>query len=326
MAGGISALRKIQIGKESMAGTKVAATDKLIGKLTMEKEVKLHRPEDERGSLAPNHRTMVTGEAVNLSYEGDLTFEQVMYLLSMAVDDRVAGDVDGSGYKWEYEPNLTTPNTIKTYTFEYGDNVQEYEAEYVGCSELEISGALDEPLKVKATLFGRNQEASTFTGSISDPLSLTPALTNKTKLYIDDIDDQVTYPIGTTPKSSILTSFTWKLVTGFTPRKHGGAELYFDSLAEKPKKVSLELTFDFNSDAHTEWTKYVAGDRRLLRLETTHDSLNKLELDMAGVYTKFSSLEDSDGADTVKVSLESEYDSEWGKLFAVTVYNEVDLI
>jgi hypothetical protein len=293
----------------------------------MEEMMTLHRPDEERGSLADIFRTVVAGEAVDLGFEGDLTFEQVMYLLHMGVKAVTPTQPDAVNsptvYLWTYTPSLTSGNTPKTFTIEYGDDVQEHEVEYCVAKELEFSGALDEPLVMKATIFGRNLEASTFTAGLSDP-SLESALMNKTKLYIDDVGGT----IGTTEKSATLIDFSWKLTTGFVPRKHGGAQLYFDSLGELKKKVTVDMTFEFNSGAEIERTKYAAGTRRLFRLKSTgtniEDAYNReLTLDFAGVYTKFGTLEENDGADIVKVTIESEYDSGWGKLFEVTVQNDV---
>ena len=84
--------KKIQVGLEATAGTKVAATSKLMGRMTTTPQNTKHRPEDEHGSLAPYHRTVIVGEQVEHTFEGDLTFEQVMYLLAACIEGQVEGD------------------------------------------------------------------------------------------------------------------------------------------------------------------------------------------------------------------------------------------
>ncbi len=461
----ISALKRIQVGREATAGTKVAATAKLMGTLTLEELMVLHRPDEERGSLADRHRTVLVGESVEAKFEGDLTFEQIMWWLAAGIENNWYGDtanptgakhndnglftnltnafdgssgtsvtivtftaaqdyiqirsaskfravrvdlgatvnavastitvtcsdgasgwlactlvrdgtlsggasmaqdgvieftphaswlsdtVDGdAGFwiriawsgnwtasvvindfytipfvtVWTYEPSLTAANTPQSLTVEYGDNTQEHEAEYMIASDLEFSWAPDEPVKVAASLFGRNLAASTFT-SLSDPTSLETAIGNKMRLYIDASGGT----IGTTEKTSSIIDGSIKIETGFKPVKHGTANLFgMDGLGEGKKKISANLTVVFNSGVETERTMYAAGTRRLFRLQTigsliSGSDYNKITFDFAGVYTKFSTLQDKDGETTVSLTIEGEYDSTWAKLFQIVVQNEV---
>jgi len=454
-----SALRKIQFGRESTAGSKVAATAKIMGALTMEEKLTLHRPDEERGSLADVHRTLITGEDVDLSFEGDMTFEQVMYFLNMGMLQKLEGDTStpseakednnsvftdltnaiddststyvtivgfvaaedkilvGSASKfraikidmgsvvnaetstvtvkcsdgasgwlactlvqdttlsggaslaqdgtieftpnaswatdtidsddeywvslefsanltsniritelytisetvvWTFEPSWTSANTPQSFTIEYGDDVQEHETEYCVARSIEISGAMDDVIKLKAEMFGRNFAADTYT-SLSDPSSITPAAANKTTLAIDAIGGT----IGNTPKSSTLVDFSWKFESGFIPSKHGGANSYFDLVAEKKKKLVVSATIVFNSGTEAQRLIWEAKTRQLFRIETTGASPNKLTLDFAGVYTSWSSLEERDGEDVVKVTIEGEYDTTDTLYTTVVVTNEV---
>ena len=83
------------------------------------------------------------------------------------------------------------------------------------------------------------------------------------------------------------------------------------------------MTIVFNSGAEAERLIWVAGTRRLFRIEVTGSSPNKLTLDFAGVYTSWSSLEDRDGEDVVKVTIEGEYDSTDALYSKVVVTNQV---
>ena len=321
---GITALRKIQIGRESSQGTAVAATKRLLGKLTMEDVLALHRPDEERASLADIHRTVLAGEDVSLSFEGDATFEHLNYLLENSIltvsDPADGGDGD---YTRDYDPNLTTANTIKTFTVEYGDDVQAWEAEFVATRNLEISGAMDQPWIVKADMFGRNMGETTFTGALTDD-TVESILTNKTVLSIDAIGGS----IGTTAKASTLISFSWKLETGWNPRKHGGANLYFDTLGEKKMKLVVDMVIEFNSGVNTEMGFFRAGTPRLFQLLSTGSLIggatyNTATLEWCGVYTKFSPLQEQEGADIVSVTIEGEYDATWAKYLRAEVVSSV---
>lgn len=324
---GGSAFTKIQTGREATAGTKVAATAKQMGKLEMEEIITLHRPDEERGSLADKHTSTPVGEAVECSFSGDATFEQLPYWLENSIRTVSGAVTDTSAYTYTYTPNLTTANTPKTFTIEYGEDVQEHEIEYCVTKELEISGAIDGVWAVKANIFGRNLDPSSFTGALSDP-TVEPAIMNLTKLYIDDSGGSH----GGTEKALTLIDFAFKLSTGFLPGKHGGATLYFDTLRQKKITATLDMTLEFLTATEAERVKYVAGTNRLVRLEAlgtlagASTAYRTARIDMSGVYTKWSTLQDDDGATTVAVTLETEYDATWAKALELVVINAVSTL
>ncbi len=322
---GKSALRKVQIGTESPAGTKVAASARLMGNLTVEEMMTLHRPEDEIGILMEGVRTVVAGEAVELNFDGDATYEQILYLLHAGVKTgAVAGPTDTTAYTWTYDPDADGANTPTTFTFEYGDNAQEHEVEYCVAEELEISGAMNEPWKMKAKLFGRNLAPSTFTSIATIP-TVEDILTNKTQLYIDN----TAAGLGGTEVPSSLVDFSLKLTTGFKPVKHGGSTLYFTDLAEGKKKITLDMNLVFSTSLEAERVLWVAGTRRFVSLKATGSlagsasAYKTATINFGGVYTKFGSLGDKDGETVVPVTIESEYDTTWGKLFTAVIVNKV---
>ena len=322
MANGIAALRKIQIGREATAGTAVAATQVLLGKLTMGEILALHRPDEERGSLADIHRTIVAGEDVELTFDGDATFEQLTYLIENAIATVAdPGDGGDGDYTRDYDPNLTSANTIKSFTVEYGDNIQAYETEFVATRDIEISGAMDQPWAVKSNMFGRNMSPTTFTAALTAPV-VEPILTNLTVLSIDAVGGT----IGSTAKASTLVDFSWKLSTGWNPRKHGGAALYFDTLGEAKMKLTCDMTLAFNSAVEAERVIYAAGTRRLFSLVATGTLLGgaafkTATLEFAGIYNVVGSPGEADGETIVSISIEGEYDPGWGKYVRVEITN-----
>lgn len=322
----ITAFRKIQIGREATAGTKVAATQKLYGELTAEVEKILHMPNDERGSLARYHRTTVVGENINVALKGDLTFFIAPYLFENAIKT-VADPADGGegDYTRTYAPGLTAANTPKTFTLEYGNDTQEHEIEYVVTRSLEISGEADGPLQFSADMFGRNRAGSSFS-SLSD-IAVETAVFNKTKLCIEAAGGVP----GTTEKTLILHGFTWKLKTGFVPSKRGGDALFFNALNQEKIELAVDLILTDSSDAETLRSSYEAGTAHVFQLETTGSLIggavyNKLTLDFAGVITKFGTLEEREGGDVVGVTVEAQYDATYTKLFENTVINEDALL
>jgi len=151
-----TAFRRIQAGLETTRGTGVAADKRLYGTLTMTPEVSMHRPVDERNSLAEFSRSVVVGQMTRLRFEGDATYEQLIDFLSMAVKGAISPSVvETTGRVWTFTPNTTSKNVQDSYTFEYGDDVQAWDCAFTICDNLELSFALGEVLQIRADLFAK---------------------------------------------------------------------------------------------------------------------------------------------------------------------------
>ena len=184
MAAGIRALRKILIGKENMnvppyLRVPVDATAMLVGTANMSLEQGIFMPNEyETGRLASFERSSVIARDARLSFEADATYEQLMYFLEMGVKHTVhsnenyrdaydltrANDrnlsrvsyADNSVTTWVYAPNYVRSNIPRTFTMEYGDDVQAYQTAYCGIRQLELSGQVGDIVKISADMFGRD--------------------------------------------------------------------------------------------------------------------------------------------------------------------------
>ncbi len=322
---GIQALRKIQIGKEATKGTAVAATAALLGTLTMKSNPTIHRPEEERAQMARYSRGVKAANLAELSFEGDATYEQILYLLHMGVLGNVTPSVvDTSARLWTFTPAMTAAGVYNSFTIEHGDDIQEWEVEHCMASEIEISAAMNDVAKVKATIFGRKMSATSFTGGLSPPtVEAIPG--QMFKLYIDNED----ISMGYTVKANSLISFSYKIITGLYPKRYGDGSLDFTTYGETFKDVELKATFAFNSGAEAERLLYDGNTMRLIRIKSegtlvgSVTALKNLSLDMCGVYTDFSTLEDRDGEDVVTVTLKGQRGTNYTKLFEILTQSAV---
>lgn len=326
MTQGLSTFFDVRCVKEAVAGTKVdTATNRLFPDVGGFKGPLgapiLHVPEDTTGDLVPNIRSEKVGEKWEGSFVGDALVEQMQIWLSMAIKTMTPAGA-GDPYTWDFKHTLTSATTPQSYTFQWGDNLAVYDVEYVLAKGLEISGAMDGPMKVKADLFGRNFEVGAFdpaAGSLSNPSTLETFKTNKTVLSID----AAAGTMGTTPKASTLLEFTWKLETGYMPRVHGGANIYYDSIIQSKPKLTVDMTIEFNTGAAAERAFYEAGTRRLFELVTTASGGHTLTLDWSGVYTSFSEIQHREGSDIVAVTTELQLDTVYTELFTAELVNAV---
>lgn len=325
MVTGLYSFRDIRLAVEGTPGTKENTADqRLLGVLTAPMGgVVLHRPQEERGSLAPQRRTVKVGEDLPVTFEGDLLFDSISYLLGMGIEAKTTNDSGSDPYVWDYIPNLIAANTPAPVTFQFGDNLAVYDIEYCIARQLQISGRMNESVKIRAEMFGRNFEVGTFSPSIGDtgidPASVEVGLCNKTLLYIDAAGGTP----GTNVASATLLGFTWTLDTGFRPVLHGGANIYFDAVIQNFPKVTCEITAEFNTGIEAERVFHQAGTRRLIQLKIGGSGSDFLLLNFSGVYTKWEPLAEEDGLMIARFTVESEYDAGLTSLFSAILSNSL---
>jgi hypothetical protein len=118
---GLKAFRRIQIGAEATPGLAVAATARLVGKLGLKPENKDYRPDDmETGKLSSYERSYVIGEQASGAYESDANYDQLGYLLGMAL--RGGYSFGGASLYRNFIP-ISNRND-RYYSIEYGDDVK----------------------------------------------------------------------------------------------------------------------------------------------------------------------------------------------------------
>jgi len=323
---GTSALRKIQIGKETTAGTAVVATARLLGKMSMKQAQDMFKWEFDSGSFS-QYTQLPEVLAINaaLKWDGVVTFEQLLYFLLMGVKGGVTGVVQGgtAAYLWTFTPSLIAVNTGTTFTIEAGDDTQAWEAEYCLASKLELSGKANQPLQLSADIFGRQLVATAFTSSLNPP-TVETAKFNKTKLFIDP----TWATLGTTEKAGILRSFKLTLPSGFKPFHAADGNLFFNTAYEVGRQITLEMTLAFESAVNTERANWTTPARRAIRLECTGSLIastyyKKVTMDLLCAYDEWSELGEEDGKDIVNVKLISSGDVANNQMFSIAVQNTV---
>ena len=280
----------------------------------MKQDQKYYRPDDlETGKLSSFERSHPISEEMSGAFESDANFEQLGYLLGMTVKGGITptGPTD-SAYLWSFVPNLTSANNPDSYTIQYGDDIQAFISAFCYGKDLEISGTMEDVLKVKSNLAGQNVRTGTFT-SLSNPTSLTPIPMATGKLYID-----TTWAgLGGSNVAGTLVDFAYKVTPGITPIKYADGAIHFTDRAEKKRHVELDVTFAFTAGVAGYYANFIASPQSKLftRLKFTGPKIgattgfNELSLDGAFIVDDFDTLTERDGQDIVKLKLISEYDT-----------------
>jgi len=319
---GVTAFRQIGIATETAAGTALPATAALLGKFTMKDSATWHRPDEDRGTLIKPYRAVKVAELTESVFDGDCTFEQLPYFLSMGVKGGITPTTTTySGDKtWAFPAALLTVATLDSFTLEYGDDVGVYNSAYTQARRIAISGAMNETMKTRVEMFGRKMTATTFSTGETVP-TVESVISQKSALFIA----AETGTIGLTTKSATLISWSYDIDTGVYPKRYGDGTVDYSSHGQRGGKAELRCTAIFNADVNTEMGYFRAGTQRLVRIEATGNVIDtagaykKLKLDVGGRYTDFSVLEEREGEDVVTFTIASEDSPTYGKGFEVTV-------
>ena len=329
---GSRALRKLQLGDESSAGTPVAASTIWRGMGVIHDIREVNFPEEDVGILGGTDRSYIGRYWTELSMDSvEATFEQLPYLFEAGVaEETPTQDGAGTDYIYNYLAPTTSQNTITTYTIEGGDDQQAEEFDYAFVKQINLSGEGQGALMMSADWVGRETTNTTFTGALSIP-SVEDIIVNDGTLYIDNSGGT----IGSTSVSSTLFGIDLSWTTGLEAYWAVDGSKDFALHKFTNDEIILKLTYEHNASAVTEKAKYRDGSTRLIRLlfegsavgtpGTTYSN-KTLIIDLAGVYEDWSALEDQNGNDVVTATLRCRYSDTDTLKADVTIVNELSAL
>jgi hypothetical protein len=315
---GAKALSKVQLGRQSVFDTAVAASTIWRGIARFPKDARgKEMPEENIGYTSRTSRQHDLFQLAEMEFpETTATFEQFLHMLEASVrTDTPAQDGTGSGYIYEYIMATNDANTIKYYTLEGGNNKHVEEMENALVREWTLSGKKKEALKMQALWQGKQTTDTSFTGALSLP-AVNAMKFQKTRLYIDNVGGT----IGTTQIVNSFLGFSLKYLSGWY-LSHTGDGAMTPSFAEfVGADATLSLTLLHNATTKAERDLWKTNTPRQIRLlcqgETafavpgTLYSYPTLIVDMAGVYTNFDPPNsDDEGASVYDVEFKVGYDS-----------------
>ena len=325
---GIKKLSYIQIGAESTAakGTEVNADIIWRGMGNIVTDDEKVFPEEDVGYLSGVNRSYTPKLAATLEMEeGPATFEQAPHIFEAGIATEVATqDGAGDGYIYQYAFPTTAAPEITTYTIEGGDNVQEYQFTYGVVSDFSIAGAAEQAVTVAANWFGREADTGTKTAALS-LVSVEEVLFQLATLYVDGTGDT----FGTTQATNTFLEFNLNYTTGFQPVYTGDGQKYFTFEKNIGPEVLLDVMFEHDATAVTEYAAYKNGTTRMIRIDCTGSTLTssgtvyaekKMIIDVCGAWESFEGLDEKDGNTVVTGTLRGRYDiaaQDFGKIIVV---------
>lgn len=331
---GINALRKAQIGTmAALGGTTDVPTTIWRGMAMIDDTQEVTFPDENVGIIGGVNRSYIARTGSETVFEGDVTFEQLPYILQGGIYTTSPTTDASSAEIWAWSLQSTSTDSIASSDLSYlvietGDNQQAEIVRDGFVREFSISGAAGEALQLSATVQGRGVSTTTFTASLSIP-TVETVLFSKGKLYIDPSSDTP----GTTEKAKTLLNMNLDVTTGWQAIEAADARTDFADVKRVGEEATLEITFEHDASATAEIAAWRAQSERVIRLDFTGGALSttdagatydtkKLRFDLYGKWENFDPIEESDGNDIVTGTFRVGYASAAAKKMDVTIVNE----
>lgn len=294
----------VQLGRESTAGTSVAATTILRGIFGGYDDQRVtEQVEENIGRLFPAERTRITKEGITVPMPATpVTYQQLPHLLEASI-----GTVSPTGagpYVYSYAfPTDASINAIKTYTMEIGnrqvlDDLKKIPFCWV--EEFELNGEAGGLWTMSATWQGA-QDVTLADFSAATLPAVKEAVFNNTVFSVDDSLGGV----GTTQYPGVLLSAQITVRSGLMWVPISDGSLY--PQAVKNTRPEVTFTFEYELEDGDAGTSFVAQERakykaeaiRLFELNVPGPGDDDLTIQMAAKYDKPGPYSDTDGNTSV---------------------------
>lgn len=316
---------ELQIGKQASFGTAVTPTAVLWGvrdaKLKPARPVQAFRAPRNNAPVAAHKAKSISADGSSL--EGEATYEQLPYLLSMLLGSVTPTGTDPYTYEWEAAAVGKVPSPyIATLRWASDDGGAELTGGVL--KSLQFTWAKGEPLVYSGDLLGYDVAAVAARESLAQPAAITPIMCNEFTLYLDEFG---TY--GTTALAAALNAATLNI----SPRRavrHHVTSLYPSGYTEGGDNegwdVTLQLKLEITTAVRSLFEDVLDAEHGFecgVRLQAV-DGTNKLTFDMPGVALDPAQVyEWDDGVESWDLDLTAAYDSVLGSFLRVEVVNDV---
>lgn len=328
----IAAFRDGQIGVETTAGTLVAATVHLNGKVAMNYAPRRELRDESRASMGgPNVYDDLSISSAG-TYSGRCVVREQPYFWSAAMTGAPTISTPATGTlsrQWLFTQPLTTAPALKSLSLYTGDNTQALANAGTYVTRIVTSGSDVAPWTTQCDLIGWDQATGSFASIAAltgNALLDTSSIRNRlSKLYIDAVGGT----IGTTQKTGTAFGFTHTWNSGVTfEYAMDGDVLTPTSINRDIPTCTLEITAKWNTSTVTEFGIWLSGATRLIRVQNEANTViettiaRRARYDGAYVYTGFTPLDNErDGTTLGRLTLTAIEDPTYGKKTEVAFIN-----
>lgn len=326
MATAIRPLRRLHVGLESTPGTLVAATRQLIGSGRLNEEAEFYRSTYPSGLRAtPGGAGVVTRRGTTLSWETELTAEEILWPLLTGIRGGVT-PTDDDGLKiWTFSPELATGiPTIDTATLEFldSDGVSNHyygEAGYAFTRSFGISWTVNQIATLTWEMAARARQSDTPTAGLTPYSGRVPLVSNLLSVTIDSDWSS----LGTTAVEGVMRSATFSCTTGLDANYTMDGRSDADMVRHQVNLLSgtLELVMELNASTATYFQSFRDNDLLFVRLAQTGPSNRLVQIDGCYRFSASPSFSEDNEQVLMTANLEAVIDPTTNNIFQFTVQN-----
>jgi len=327
-APGVQLLSGWQMGKESTAGTLVAATRQWYGQgsgeINIDDMLAMHR--GNRGTRTNLAGASTQGVIANLAYQSDsemgCAYDELPFIFGQ-LDGGNSGVAGTSDYVWTIAPSQTGSNSQESYTIEVFDATQEYEFGYAQARDFTISASKDGMTQLGVNWFARQPVKSTKTSVAANTSVRIPGY-----LWAPKFASAQSSLSGASETLNFLQDFSVTYQTGLTPRFYQDGLAYFGQSVEAlPMKADLTLHVESLAAAVSEfYDKKRAQTVSFIQLSTAArgpalgNTTYAVQLQFAVIYTDVKPIASvDDGVNLYEITAETVYDPTWTASMAASI-------
>lgn len=324
-----SVLQVIQLAPETVAGSAVAASKKLRSmRVTLQPQANIDEfiPSGYKYPVL----TAMNQEWTAASYEGEPTYQEIIYPLSSIINGATATAAgtaaSGTAYVWSFSSNTTALDTPKTYTIERGDSnaARRFAHALFNSITLDVSRT---DTAINGDIVGQRLEGGITLSGTATELSLTPILGNQFKLYLEDSQAA----LGTA--TALERAFALNISIGprhtpIWPINSDNAS-FATTVESQAPGLQVQLTLGAGTTGFDDMlTTMRNGQRKFLRAEALGGSIAgtsnyKFTFDFSGEVISAPTMEDMEDVGVAQWTLRGVHDQTWGKAYNVVVVSNI---
>lgn len=298
-----------QIGKETTAGTTVAATRRMYFNVEKSRAARERPPRPKKFATASrdNVRAMTLGSTeVSGSLEMPLSASEIIEMLLMGIQGGVSGALQTAAYLWTFTPG----NTLDAATLEWYDGARGWDIGGCYVNKLTFEGSVEDEATVKADIFGMNMATATPTGALSERV---PDFIEgwETKLFVDAFGGTP----GSTQKSGELINWSVEIDNQLDRKYFANNTQDAGAIPIGELMISAKLTYEASSaEAASEYSNWDGVTKRLVRLDFGNNEqiagseYKYVTVDIPGAWSAVDLGGNDKGTRTYELSLQYIYD------------------